>query len=214
MIVCLLALVLLVTTASAAGPSTLESAAAIAELQLPKAALALAVHPVTGAVAAVCPNDDCIMLFPKLSAGSLDGAVTRQVPRGPMGVVCKQIGTKYIFAVVCREGNKMVLLDERLEVLKELPLSLDQPGSMFASLNPDDPFIYYCGGNGHDASVSCVNGSTMREEGKLMPPGHVSMSDGAISADGGIMYGRAPWSPTGFAASSILPPAAPVLRPS
>ena len=63
-----------------------------------------------------------------------------------------------------------------------------------SSLNPDDPYLYDCSGNGHESATGRVNLAKMTDEGQAF---NDSM-DMALTASGRMFYRRGPWSPSGF----------------
>lgn len=184
---------LFLATVAQAAPDDIKSVA------LPRAGYDFAINTQTSALAVVFPEQDEVALYPRIApAGDPSGAVHAKVGRMPVGIVSKRLAGRSIFAVVCFEGREMTVLDGRsLAVIKSIPLSLDGPSSVAASGNPRDPYVYYCGGRGHDSKLGRVNAERLTDEG-IVATGSESVMDAAVSADGSLLYLRGPWSPSGF----------------
>lgn len=168
------------------------------------------IDPITGAVAVVYPQLDSVALYPKLTTGTAEGAITVKVPQLPVGIAYKRVGTRSMFVVACHGANSVVALDAAtLAQLKLIAVSVPGPSTIATSRDPADPYAWYCGGRGHDSRTARVNLATFTDEGVLQGGGHESVMDMAVSATGTLVYLRGPWSPSGRYCMEVVPPARP-----
>ncbi len=168
---------------------------------------AFAFDPEAGAVAVADTESGALTLYTRAALGGREGGLVGPVSVGdqPVDVVFKKLGERSLFAVLCQGNGRLVLLDSRsLEIVARIPVTGAGPSSLFASLNPADPYVYYCYGNGHDSSLGRVHLEDESVEAFGRLDGRESVADGALSARGDWLYHRGPWSPSGFNAWRIV----------
>jgi hypothetical protein len=104
--------------------------------------------------------------------------------------------------VLAAEETAIYVIDaDEGEVLRKIPLQLDHLRNLLVSKNPNDPYAYYCGGQGHGCRIGRVNLEKFIDEGVVQ--GTDSVMKAEISGDGSILYPHGPWSPSGFRAVAI-----------
>jgi hypothetical protein len=172
-------------------------------LTLPEAGDLYALDPETGGLATVLAGPDRVVLYPKVVTDLDTGkAVSAKVGTKPVAILFKKLAKGSVFAVLCPGGRELWVLDAAsLRVRHKVALTLNDARLLLASTNPHDPCVYYCTGNGHDCRIAAVDVEAGADLGALSQE---SVADGAISADGSLLYFRGPFGPTGFQAWEIV----------
>ena len=161
-----------------------------------------AMHPETGAVAALSAETNEVALFRYADLKAVESAPAAKIKVGgtPCSVVYKRFGDKRVFAVVCSQDSHMYVIDAGATAtapfaqLAKIELAQSGVSYVTASINPEDPFLYYCYGGGHDSLTGAVSLRDMTNQGVAF----ADSMDCAISASGTVAYRRGPWSPSGF----------------
>lgn len=163
-----------------------------------------ALNPETGTIAAVdaSRNEAVFYRLESQSGGMAKPDTTARVGSTPCSVFYKRFGEKRVFAVVCTQDSHLYLFQadgskksvEDFQLLKKISLDVTGLSSVFGSINPEDPFVYYCYGGGHDSACGVVSLRDMKNYGVAFD----DAMDGAVSATGEFAYRRGPWSPSGF----------------
>lgn len=172
-------------------------------VDLPGAALGLAVSEATGVVAVTFPTEGVVRGYPRLvSDGTLEGAVEYHVA-GPVGLVHKRVGDKGYFLVLSHEDRTVHVLDEgKLQAVGKIALSGERPVSLAAASRADVPWAYYVWGDMSNGKIARIDLKAMKDEGTLsLSHAHATHDVGevAVSADGRMLYGRRPGaSPSGY----------------
>ena len=185
-----------------------DTRADVTEIDFPTAAAEYAIDPSTGNIAAVDPKDNKVVLYgPKFAKGEKPKPIASHVVgNGPGSIVFKQAGTTRLFAVGCLAESNVYLFDaDTLKQLAKIPVTGSDVTSVAASLNADDPYVYYCYGRGHDSATGRVHVLKHADEGLAFD----DSMDCAISASGNYAYRRGPWSPSGFESLRKVEPSAP-----
>lgn len=153
-----------------------------------------ALNPETGQVAAIDAERGTAALF-TLKDSKAEQVATATVGATPVSICFKRFGSKSYFAVVCSQESNFTLLNAAdLTRAAKIPTSGAGTSLVFCSLNPEDPFVYYTYGSGHDSRCGVIDVRNMSDAGTAF----ASIMDGAISASGRFGYQRGPWSPSGF----------------
>lgn len=158
-----------------------------------------ALNPETGDIMALSDTFGQAVLFRRteLDAGKVAPAAKVRVGTTPCCVFFKRYRETKVFAVVCSQDANMYLVDAvEGKLIKMVELSQSGVSSVTGSINPEDPFLYYNYGSGHESCAGTVNLRTMRNH----PVAIDGSMDCAISASGETAYRRGPWSPSGFEA--------------
>lgn len=178
----------------------------LAEVQmvaLPADYADFALHPETGAVAALSAESNEAVFFrhADLAKGTAEPSATIRVGSTPCSVFYKQYQKTRVFAVVCSQDSHMYLInadgadkDKEFTLLKKVELNQSGVSYVTGSTNVGDPFVYYCYGGGHDSDTGVVSLRDLRSHGRAFD----DSMDCAISASGKVAYRRGPWSPSGF----------------
>ncbi|MEM9416037.1 MAG: hypothetical protein AAGA29_11265 [Planctomycetota bacterium] len=156
-----------------------------------------ALDPATGDVVAVDADRNTVVLHRRadLERGVVEPAESLRVGQTPVSVFYKVFEDTRVFAVVCSQESRMYLIDaDTFEELERLDIGQIGASLVTGSQNPDDPFLYFCFGSGHDSATGVMSLRDMRLHGNAFG----DSMDCAISADGGMAYRRGPWSPSGF----------------
>jgi len=200
-------MMLMVTACAAAAWADAPRARAAGEVRtklLKEACCDFAFNPQTGDLLGVNPVTNRVMLYPKAYLDGKSAEVVGPVTVGelPVAAVFKRCGEKSYYAVVCQRDSKMYLLEAAtLKRTKAVELSGQEASSPATATDPTDPYVYYTYGRGHGSKAGRVNVATMTDEGPLALTGSWDqMMDVAVSGDGKLLYGRGPWSPSGFKA--------------
>jgi hypothetical protein len=157
----------------------------------------VALHPVTGDIVATATEKNEAWLFraADLAAGKNEPAVRLRVGSSPSSVVFKQYKDLAVFTIVCLQDSNLYLMNAADGTLhKRIPIADAGVMNVTASINPEDPFVYYNHGNGHDSTTGCVNLRTMQHQAQAFDDSATSV----ISASGEVAYRLGPWSPSGF----------------
>ena len=175
-------------------------------IPLPAPASDFAVDDTNGTTAIVYSEQNKVVFYPKLWRG-LDGAKEVTVGKAPVSVVFKRTHNGSLFVVVSKDDSRIFVIDATtLEPLKEATLSLSAVHQVRTSSNPADPYVYYCGGGGHDSRVAQFDTETMEDHGAVQIGGMGdSVASAFVSADGSALYTLGPWSPRGFQCYRIAP---------
>ena len=168
----------------------------------------IAVDPQTSVLAAVDPDDSLVVFYPNLLKGHpLKGVTQLETPKSPIGIVYKKFGDLAYFVAVCHDQNRAMFISPTTsKSVTEVPLSIAEPSSVFCSDNAADPYVYYCGGRGHESRAGVIDLRVMKDVGTT-PSGEgmgASVMEGAVSADGSVLNTRGPWSPSGFASVVLI----------
>ncbi|MEL6104635.1 MAG: hypothetical protein AAFU85_01305 [Planctomycetota bacterium] len=169
----------------------------VTTVQLPALMSDFALNPETGDLATVDPNKHRAYLFSEAALNSAEAEPSGDVRVGetPVSITFKRYKDKRLFAVVCSQDSHMYLIDARdFKLVKKVPLENAGVSAVVASQNPDDPFVYYNFGGGHDSAAGAVDVRKMVDRGSVVD----DSMDCAVSANGNIFYRRGPWSPSGF----------------
>jgi hypothetical protein len=157
----------------------------------------VALHPGTGDMVATATEKNEAWLFraADLAARKNEPAVKLRVGSSPSSVVFKQYKDLAVFAIVCLQDSNLYLMNAADGTLhKRIPIADAGVMNVTASINPEDPFVYYNHGNGHDSTTGCVNLRTMQHQAQAFDDAATSV----ISASGEVAYRLGPWSPSGF----------------
>lgn len=193
----------LLILAAAGWPSDLP--AEVQTIQLPADYADFALHPETGSLAAIsaATNEAVFFRAAQLATASDAPAARVRVGATPCSVFYKRYRDQHVFAIVCSQDSHMYLVDAGSpgaapdsEFALRAKVELTQSGVSLVtgSINPEDPFVYYCYGSGHDSETGVVSLRDMRNQGIAFG----DSMDCAISASGEVAYRRGPWSPSGF----------------
>lgn len=174
--------------------SCLPAPAEVTVVELPADYADFAMHPETGDIAAIDAETNQAVLFRDKDAKKEPSATVRVGPT-PCSICYKQFGDMQVFAVVCSQDSYMYVIDaEKFELVKKVALTQAGVSSVTCSTNPEDPFLYYNYGGGHDSAAGVVSLRDLKNHGIAFD----DSMDCAISADGTVAYRRGPWSPSGF----------------
>jgi hypothetical protein len=184
------------SASAAASTSARARALDVATSKTSRARLPLRDQP-PGAVAALDPTADLVLLYPNLFRGSLEGGVQMRVGRLPMSMIHKQVGDKGYFLIACRgDATLWVLDDKTLQQVKTIRLSA-VPALITAPSDPSVPYAYFTGGRSYeDRSVRRVDLRTMTETAQIKLGS--DRYEVTFSADGTYLYARGAGSPSGF----------------
>lgn len=194
-ILLLILLVSITTCVANAEITKLDLAVSCADFAYnPESASILAIDNQKGEVIAVSLLD--------LQANDPKPLATIKVGPSPCSICFKRFGERHFFAVVCSQDSNLYLIEEKITNSSPIPsyelaskISLRKTGiySVFASLNPEDPNIFYCHGGGSSAYVGAISLQSMQDTTFLLP----ETMDAAISANGSVIYHRGPRSSSG-----------------
>jgi S1-C subfamily serine protease len=162
-----------------------------------------ALNPRTGDVAAVDPMANRAYLFREglLADANADAAPELRLGETPVSIAYKRFGDVEVFAAVCTQDSHMYIIDaNEFTRIKKIPLASAGISSVTGSSNPEDPFVYYNYGSGHDSAAGAVDLRKMVDCGEAFD----DSMDCAISADGRVAYRRGPWSPSGFESLQMI----------
>lgn len=163
-------------------------------------------HPETGDVVALEPTQNQVHVFRRASLeqsepgerdavpNSLATQSTIQAPdltidvgASPVAVCYKRFAGRAWFAVVCSRQPTLYLIDsETYELWRAVPLTGDGIGQVGASMNPKDPFVYYCFGKTNHTGVGVVDLREPTDRGRIIEWSRTF----AVSADGRTFYHR------------------------
>jgi hypothetical protein len=171
---------------------------------LPESGVDFALHPDKGSLAVLQKTQ--LLIYPDVvSKRSTDKVNTIKLNRSGSDLIFKRHAQKNYFVVLAAEENLIYLIDaDQGEIVEKISLSLDQLRNLMSSNDPNDPYVYYCGGTGHDCKLARINLQTRKNEGPLT--GTDSVARAVISGDGSIVYTHGPWSPSGFRSVAIDSP--------
>lgn len=181
---------------------TVLSSLAFAEIEkitLPGDYADFALDPKTGDVIAVDAEKARVLRFRQadLKGDTLKAGGEVKVGPNPVSVSFKEFGDLRVFAVGCLSDANMYLIKASdFTLLKKIPLDENGVKKVTGSINPEDPFVYYNYGTGHDAVAGVVSLREMKNLGLAFD----DAEDCAINARGDIAYRRGPWGPSGFEA--------------
>lgn len=169
----------------------------VRKLDLPADFADFAIHPVTGDVAAVDAEDSACYFFKSadLTAGKTTPFAKAATGSTPCSVTFKKFGDLEVFAVVCTQDAQMHLFSAGDgSVVKRIDLRKTDVTLVTCSINPQDPFLYYCFGSGSDADCGVVSLRDMQNKGVVLE----DAMDCGISASGRWAYRRGPFNSSGF----------------
>jgi hypothetical protein len=169
----------------------------VQRIELPNPYSDFAMHPDTGDLMAVSTPEGLALLFREkdLQAGKTEPAASIQVGARPSSVIYKRFGKEEFFAVVCADDPNMYLIDPAEgKIMHKIPLEGNGCSQVASSLNPEDPFLYYCYRAERDISTGVVNLRDKKSKGWIKD----RAMEIAVSAHGDTMYMRGPWAGNGF----------------
>ena len=141
-------------------------------------------HPETGTVAAVLAETNQVYFFriDDLAAGKASSAAIVEVGATPCSIVYKKYANLQVFVVVCIADVHMYIIDANsFELLKTIPLEQKDNILVTASMNEQDPFLYYCFG---DSMTGVASLRDLNNHGVVFQ----NSRDCAISASGTEAY--------------------------
>jgi hypothetical protein len=155
-----------------------------------------ALNPETGDLAVILAMTGQFYLFrhDDLAAGKVQPVMKTQVGAIPEAIVYKRYRELSLFAVFCARDRHIFLVDATNGTLfKKIDTGNPSVGSMFAaaSINPDDPFVYFSWGDPHYGGL---NLRTMQLFRRVLQ----NACDFAVSAGGKYLYLRGGYHPSGF----------------
>ena len=180
-----------------AAGSTLTARAETRAIALPSQYANYALNPATGDVVAVDADKGRAFLFRQASLSGKEAKPSAELRVGskPVSVFYKEFGETKVYAVVCLADAHMYLINSGdFTLLKKVSLDESSVTQVTGSTNPEDPFLYYSYGSGHDSVAGAVSLRDFKNKGQAFD----DSADCAISAAGDLAYRRGPWSPTGF----------------
>lgn len=174
-------------------------------LQLPADYADFALNPETGTLAAISAESNEVVFFRSadLNTASPMPVVKQTVGMTPCSIFYKVFQEKHVFAVVCTQDPHMFLFeagsatnDPSKDFTPLGKILVDSVGNsaVTGSINPEDPFLYYCFGSGHSSKTGVVSLRDFEAHGIAFE----GSMDCAVSASGEIAYRRGPWTPSGF----------------
>lgn len=166
-------------------------------LVLPTPCVDFALDSDTGSLAAVDAAGNAVLLFRAAAwqSGGMEPTARVAVGSTPMAVVFKHFGDRRVFVVACEKDSHLYVLNAADGALvKKIPIASVGVVNLATSINPDDPFVYYNFGRGHDSMAGAISLRTLEDLGGIIK----DSADCAISASGDMAYRRGPWSPSGF----------------
>ncbi len=172
--------------------------AEVTSLVLPQSYADFAIAPQSGDLIALAAEKNQAEIFTaeNLDAGKTEPVATIRVGSTPVSVFYKRYQDQEYFAVVCSQDSHLFLISAKApyELVSKIQLSQSGVSLVTGSINPDDPFLYYCHGGGHDSVTGVVSLRDMKNQGVAFD----DSMDCAITASGNTAYRRGPWSPSGF----------------
>ena len=166
-------------------------------VELPRAFADFAINPDTGDICGVDHAKDKVLIFPSdfLDGDKQEIGEPIRVGSTPVGVTYKKFGEDAYFVVCCTQDSHVYVINATThELVSKVAVAQAGVSSITNSTNPEDPFVYYCYGGGHDSMTGAIDLREMVDRGKAFD----DSMDCAISADGTLAYRRGPWSPSGF----------------
>ena len=167
-------------------------------VELPRSFCDFALNPENNAICCIDHEEDEAIILEK---GFVEGGGKESVRKGirvgstPACVSFKKYKDKSYFIVGCTQDAHLHVIDaESFELVKRVAVVQSGVSWVTNSRNPEDPFVYYCFGGGHDSMTGAIDVRKMTDCGQAF---NDSM-DCMISADGKTAYRRGPWSPSGF----------------
>jgi len=172
------------------------AAAKVGTLTMPQDYADYCLHPQSGDLAAVSTEQGEVHLYRQadLAAENLVPYAKVRVGTTPSAICFKRFGELELFAVVGTEEAKLSLINAKNGTLyRQVPLAGTGFSQVFASLNPDDPFVYYCFDQKTDCKLGVVNLRSLKSYDM-----RYNAMDGGISSTGRILYLRDAYSPSGL----------------
>ena len=175
---------------------------------LPELMVDFEVNPDNGDLATVSPVTNLAYLFRRqdiLSGGDNHDKPSQahrqvEVCKTPIAISYKRFNEQGYYSVVCTEETTMYILEAAyFRVIEKASIGGLGSSNVMSSKNKDDPFFYYNYGSGHDSVLAAFDMRELIDRGNALLGYRSSSMDGAVSADGNILYSRGPWSPSGFA---------------
>lgn len=185
--------------APAVEPSVRQTSATPNRVSLEEAANGFAFNPETGELAAISERDNRLRVYSRgYLAGEReeDGVKRVELPRKPIALHFKRFGDQSMYLLVCEGDSHVYVFDaETLERTARIATGSATLSQVSSSLCPDDPFVYYAHGRGHDSALGRIHLGTLAHEEKIVS---ASVMDFAVSARGNLIYTRGPWSASGL----------------
>ncbi len=177
----------------------------VRSVNLPSDYADFAIQPETGTIATLSAETYEVFFFrqSELLAGNTTPVAKVRVGATPCEIFYKRYHDISVFAVVCTQDSHLYLIhaggpesnpDEEFKLLKKIPIEQLGATSIAASINPDDPFLYYCYGSGHHSATGVVSLRDMQNHGEVFR----GSMDCAFSASGEFAYRRGGFQPSGF----------------
>jgi hypothetical protein len=181
--------------------SDAATAAPVNPFLLPAACADFALDPDTGTLAAVVTDHDTVLFFKAdaWQSGKLVPSATLAVGPAPVVIAFKQYKDRRVFVVGCAGDASLFVCDaDRGTLVRKIPLPSVGVTGVAASVNPDDPFVYYTYIERDPQSASPRLGAvSLARLGDLGVVAH--SKEIAISASGEMAYQRSPGStPSGL----------------
>jgi hypothetical protein len=188
-----------------------EIRAEVQVLNLPVDCADFAYNSDNATIAALDNENSKVLIFDlkNLESNKAEPFAAIKVGQSPCSICYKKYKQRDCFAVVCSQDSSLYLIEAEgasegspgtFKLTAKINLDKTGVSSVTASINPEDPFIYYCYGGGHDSFAGAVSlKSTRNTNFKLS-----DSMDCAVSASGEVIYHRGPWSPSGFKSVSRI----------
>lgn len=169
-------------------PSTENSTENLTTITLPSAFADFVIHPTNGNIVGVDPLANEAVLFDIANNGDKVAAI-KKVPVGtePTSITYKKFGDKEYYAVVCNADSNLYLIDAKdFKLAEQITIPSETNTEVIASINPQDPFIYFGYRLESKMPVGVVNLRNM----KVTPELFESSSRCRLSADGDTVFKR------------------------
>lgn len=179
------------------GIAAAAASGAVKTYPLPADCADFAMNSDNGDLAAVIPdkNEAILIKAADWQKGKVDAFAKLSVGSTPVSIFYKRYQNVRVYAIVCTQDSHMYLMNAADgTLLKKIELAHSGVSNVTGSINPEDPFVYYNYGGGHDSMTGAVSLKSFQSHAQVF---NDSM-DCAISASGEVAYRRGPWSPSGF----------------
>ena len=209
--------VFLIGAILAGGWCSRRAAAQSVAVELPVSASGFAASPTSGTSAVIVAESDQVIGYPRLAGGDLAREMIQHVGPSPVRIVCKSVGDRSYFLVLCRGDHSIYVLDDQnLKILKRIELSGGDPTCLAAASDPASPWAFY---DLHPAAqpnrgfqgfaIGRINLQSLTDGG-MLDMSRVSTPDNVdeieASPDGSILYGRRSHTgPTGIFVFRVQP---------
>lgn len=140
-----------------------------------------------------------LMSAADVDAGDLESVPSIDVGHAPVAVAFKQFADSAYYLVVCDKGTDIHLIDaNEFTIEKKIHAQTQGFSDISASLNPQDPFVYYCNSEG----VGAIDLRTMSDIGPVIRRAATQHCE--VSADGQVIYRLGNKRPTGLDAFHLV----------